>query len=194
MKTEEEITKGLEICHKGMCKVSCPYYGDGFDHAINCREELEKDARGLVAQLMEENRALRTECMINRKTTTIINVKNNTPDQTAKQDNSKSKAAKSDTGKPRLTLVPPRIIWDIAAVRQYGVEVKYPETGVDGWRYIGVERIRDALCRHLLAYLATPQGKDNESGLPILWHVATNVAFLCELEDKDNGNIEGCKW
>lgn len=191
MKTEEEITKGLDICQKGMCRVTCPYYGDGFDR---CREALEKDARDLVVQLQEENRALRTECMVNRKSTTIINMKCNTPDKTAKQDEIKSKAAKADTGKPRLTLVPPRIIWDIAAVRQYGVEVKYPETGVDGWRYIGVERIRDALCRHLLAYLATPHGKDHESGLPILWHVATNVAFLCELEGEANRDIEGCKW
>ena len=40
--------------------------------------------------------------------------------------------AKSDAGKPQLTLVPRRIIWAIAKVRMYGVNVKYPETGRDG--------------------------------------------------------------
>ena len=71
----------------------------------------------------------------------------------------------------------------VAAVRQYGVEVKYPETGVNGWRTIGKERIRDAMYRHLLRYLDDPDGVDEESGLPHLWHLACNVAFLCELED-----------
>jgi hypothetical protein len=93
---------------------------------------------------------------------------------------------KADKGKTRLTLVPPKIIWNIAKVRQYGVEVKYPETGVDGWRGIGEQRIRDAMCRHLMRYLADPKGLDEESGLPHLWHLACNVAFLCELEE-DNG-------
>lgn len=68
------------------------------------------------------------------------------------------KEAKADAGKARLTLVPRRILWAIAAVRQYGVEVKYPETGVDGWRTIGKERIRDAMYRHLLRYLDDPDG------------------------------------
>ncbi len=95
-----------------------------------------------------------------------------------------NQTAKADAGKPRLTLVPRRIIWDIASVRMYGVEVKYPETGVDGWRTIGEERIRDALFRHMLRYLDDPHGVDEESGLPHLWHLACNVAFLCELEQE----------
>ena len=36
--------------------------------------------------------------------------------------------------------------------------------------------------RHLVAYMREPQGTDEESGLPHLWHVACNVAFLIELE------------
>ena len=100
-----------------------------------------------------------------------------------------SQKPKRDAGKARLTLVPTRIIWDVAAVRQYGVEVKYPETGMDGWRDIGSDRIKDAAMRHFLRYLSDPAGKDEESGLPHLWHLATNIAFLCELEDDaDGGN------
>ena len=90
---------------------------------------------------------------------------------------------KADQGKLRLTLVPLQIIREIAKVRMYGLE-KYPETGRDGWREIGPERIQDAMCRHLLAYLEDPDGVDEESGLPHLSHLACNVAFLCELADR----------
>lgn len=137
---------------------------EAYDKIVIKKLEAERD------RLKEENAALRTELMVNRK-----------PDTKADDQQ-----AKSDAGKPRLTLVPPRIIWDIAAVRQYGVEIKYPETGVDGWRTIVLERIQDAAARHFLRYLSDPAGRDPESGLPHLWHLACNVAFLCELED-DHG-------
>lgn len=88
--------------------------------------------------------------------------------------------AKADAGKLRLTLVPRKIIRDIARVRMYGTE-KYKDP--ENWRRVEIERYRDAAFRHFLAYLDDPQGKDEESGLPHLWHLACNVAFLCELED-----------
>lgn len=90
--------------------------------------------------------------------------------------------AKADAGKPRLTLVPRKIIWAIAAVREFAVQTKYKDP--DNWKRVEPERYRDALFRHLLAYLDDPSGKDPESGLPILWHVATNAAFLIELESE----------
>lgn len=49
-----------------------------------------------------------------------------------------------------------------------------------------IQRYRDAAFRHFLAYLDDPQGVDEESGLPHLWHLACNIAFLCELEDIKN--------
>lgn len=91
-------------------------------------------------------------------------------------------SAKADAGKPRLTLVPRKIIWAIAKVREFGTK-KYKDS--DNWKRVTAERYRDALFRHLLAYLDDPNGKDPESGLPILWHVATNVAFLVDLEWND---------
>lgn len=91
-------------------------------------------------------------------------------------------AAKADAGKLRLTLVPRAIIRAIASIRMYGVQ-KYPSTGEDGWKLVKKERYRDAMYRHMLAYLDDPHGRDKESGLPHLWHLACNVAFLCELED-----------
>lgn len=89
--------------------------------------------------------------------------------------------AKADAGKPQLTLVPTQIIYDIAAVREYGCN-KYPEGGKDNWRKVEPQRYRDAAYRHFLAYIKDPASVDKESGLPHLWHLATNCAFLCELE------------
>lgn len=90
--------------------------------------------------------------------------------------------AKADQGKARLTLVPTKIIYAIARIREYGNK-KYPAGGSDNWRTVEPERYRDAAYRHFLSYLDDPQGLDEESGLPHLWHLACNVAFLCELED-----------
>ena len=87
--------------------------------------------------------------------------------------------AKADAGKLQLTLVPRQIIKDIAEVRMYGNR-KYHDP--NNWKAVEIERYRDALFRHLLAYLEEPQGVDEESGLKHLSHVACNVAFLCELE------------
>ncbi len=87
--------------------------------------------------------------------------------------------AKSDCGKARLDLVPPEIIEAIGAVRTYGVK-KY--TDPQSWRRVEVERYRAALMRHLCKYLKNPQGVDEESELPHLWHAAANIAFLIALD------------
>lgn len=87
---------------------------------------------------------------------------------------------KADAGKPRLTLVPRKITYAIAAIREYGVG-KYGDSG--SWKTVDKERYRNAAYRHFLAYLDDPAGVDAESGLPHLWHLACNVAFLIELED-----------
>lgn len=86
--------------------------------------------------------------------------------------------AKADAGKPRPTLVPPSLIWAVAAIRGYGCQ-KYHDP--ENWRKVEPQRYRDALYRHLLAYLEG-EINDQESGLPHLWHIATNVAFLIEME------------
>lgn len=88
--------------------------------------------------------------------------------------------AKVDAGKPMLTLVPRGIIWAIACIRMYGNK-KYGDS--ENWRQVEPQRYRDAAFRHFLHYLDDPEGIDEESGLPHLWHLACNVAFLCELED-----------
>lgn len=93
------------------------------------------------------------------------------PDQTAK----------ADAGKPRISLVPMRILWAIAEVREYGTN-KYKDP--DNWKRVEPERYREALLRHILRYIDDPDGVDDESGLPHLWHAATNIAFLIALTEK----------
>lgn len=93
---------------------------------------------------------------------------------------------KADAGKPRLALVPPAIIEAVGAVRTFGTQ-KYGDP--ENWRQVEPARYRDALMRHLCAYLRNPAGVDVESGLPHLAHAACNVAFLLELERRDGNTL-----
>ena len=91
-----------------------------------------------------------------------------------------NQTAKADAGKPRPTLVPISLIEAVTAVREYGCR-KYH--GPENWRQVEPQRYRDALYRHWLAYLVDPAGVDEESGLPHLWHLACNAAFLIEMQN-----------
>ena len=88
-------------------------------------------------------------------------------------------SAKTDEGKEDLTLVPTKIIHAIAKVRAFGSK-KYRDP--DNWKRVESIRYRRALLRHIMAYIEDPRGVDYESGLPHLYHAATNIAFLLELE------------
>lgn len=128
-----------------------------------CKAKVKKKGPDdIIRQLEEENRALKTELAVNAN---------------------KSQEAKADAGKVRPTLVPLKIIWAIAAVREFGT-AKYGDP--DNWKKVEPQRYKDAMARHMLSYLAGPHDKDPESGLSHLWHIACNVAFLCELEDENS--------
>lgn len=86
---------------------------------------------------------------------------------------------KADKGKYQPTLVPMGIVKAIARIREFGNK-KYDK---DSWKLVAVERYRDSMMRHAISYIQDPLGVDEESGLPHLWHLACNVAFLIELED-----------
>lgn len=96
------------------------------------------------------------------------------PDNLAKQ----MQEAKADAGKDRPTLVPASLVKAVAAIREYGCQ-KYHDP--ENWRKVEPQRYKDALYRHWLAYLDGEE-KDQESGLPHLWHMACNLAFLIEME------------
>ena len=94
---------------------------------------------------------------------------------------------KHDDGKIRPTLIPTSALRYISMVREYGLK-KYPETGREGWKEVGRERITDALFRHLINYIEDPDGFDEESGLPIIAHIACNASFLCWFDEEERGN------
>lgn len=97
------------------------------------------------------------------------------------QEYREQQEAKADGGKPRPTLVPPSLMEAVTAIREYGCS-KYHDP--DNWKRVEPQRYRDAAYRHWLAYLKDPHSVDEESGLPHLWHLACNVSFLIELENK----------
>lgn len=86
--------------------------------------------------------------------------------------------AKADAGKPRLSLVPMQIVWDIAEIREYGIK-KYKDP--DNWKRVEMGRYVDALLRHTLAFVEDYYSVDEESGLFHYKHMACNMAFICEM-------------
>ena len=84
-------------------------------------------------------------------------------------------AAKQDAGKPRLSLVPSQIIWDIAQVREYG-NVKYHDP--DNWRTVEIERYIDALYRHFCVFWIIPAVLTKKADLsitniwPAIWRLS----------------------
>jgi len=84
---------------------------------------------------------------------------------------------KFDSSKLRYELIPCTALEGLASVFTYGARKYKPHNYLKG----EPDRFLGALYRHLIAW---QQGEeyDPESGLPHLWHLATNVAILIELE------------
>lgn len=100
------------------------------------------------------------------------------------QKPAKLPGAKNDDGKLQLSAVPPELIRAVAAVRAYG-KAKYAEA--EDWTKVEPKRFHEALLRHALACWEDPYSVDTESGLPSLWHLATNAAFLCAMMKEAKG-------
>lgn len=92
--------------------------------------------------------------------------------------------AKSDGGKPSPSLVPPALIRGVDAIREYGCK-KYSDPG--NWRRVEPQRYWEATLRHALAAWDDWKAVDEESGMPAIWHMACNLAFLMQYmeEEKD---------
>ena len=83
---------------------------------------------------------------------------------------------KFDGGKPMVSLVEPNYTLGVARVLTFGAE-KY---GKNNWKEAteeDIQRYKDALYRHWLAYLDGEE-IDPESGLPHLDHIGCNTMFL----------------
>lgn len=197
MKTED-IIKSLRICAQGNPDACAACVHNGI---ATCYEELCENAADMLellntfdktqsAKLLGKINALETENELLRGALASCGVPENAGAVRIKVDQRTDHfadagkmvpedTAKADTGKPRPTLVPTSLIRAVTAVREYGT-AKYHDP--ENWRTVEPQRYRDALYRHWTAYLEEPNGADAESGLPHLWHVACNVAFLIEME------------
>jgi len=103
----------------------------------------------------------------------------------ADDDKAKTAFRKSDSGKPRPSLLPAGALLDVVAVLEHGAK-KY---GVDNWRKVDDNRrYLDAAMRHMLAVMADSlDAEDGDSGLPHLAHAACSILFLLELRKKEIG-------
>jgi len=158
IREEPEVIKSNTETYAYLCPCC------GFVHTAKSDEDMMEWIKSLDKPIEEE--------ILKEQVQDFIGIVKETTDYHAKQD----------YGKAKLSLVPRRIIWDVAAIREYGNN-KYPDGGPDNWRGVEPERYRDAAYRHFLGYLDDPRSVDSESGLPHLWHLACNIAFLCEMED-----------
>jgi hypothetical protein len=81
---------------------------------------------------------------------------------------------KYDYGKPRIELVPPEFIIDVAEVLTRGAD-KYTD---DNWQLgMSWERVYGSLQRHLLAWIGG-EDRDSETGLNHLAHAGSCLSFL----------------
>lgn len=84
---------------------------------------------------------------------------------------------------------PPALVRGVDAIREYGC-AKYGDP--ENWRKVEPQRYWDALLRHTLAAWEDWTAVDDESGMPHLWHIACNAAFLMSfMEDKGMVNQSG---
>ena len=97
---------------------------------------------------------------------------------------------KFDSSKPRVDLVPPILIEEVAKVLDFGAQ-KY---AVHQWRE-GTDwtRMYAACQRHLLKWV-DGETIDPDSGLNHLTHAACNIAFLLEYENRGLGKDTRFKY
>jgi len=85
---------------------------------------------------------------------------------------------KFDDGKLRYDLIPTSSTLALARVLSHGAKKYKP----NNWRAGSIERYVAAAFRHFEAY-RSGEFFDQDSGLPHLEHLLTNIAFLIELDD-----------
>ena len=86
-------------------------------------------------------------------------------------------------GKPPLELVPPEMVWAMAAVLDHGAK-KYARRNWE--RGMSWSTVYACLMRHVLKWFQG-EDKDAESGLPHLYHVLWNAAALVAYEARGIG-------
>lgn len=99
---------------------------------------------------------------------------------------------KDDSGKLDLTILfegLPDAILATADVLDWAVTRKEHPYPAHNWRGVDVNRFRAALMRHLMAYFADHDSRDDESGLLHLQHAASNILIILQKHlDHDKAN------
>lgn len=95
---------------------------------------------------------------------------------------------KFDTSKTRLELLDPSFVVGVGEVLTFGAQKYSP----NNWKKAdveGIERIKGASFRHLMAYL-DGEKYDPETGLNHMFHIGCNAMFLTyfDKKEKENGN------
>lgn len=186
--------EGITIFLSDTFKIIGDYWQYGFaPYQYNCKpskalermqnntNETDNVSFNKFTKLAKENlkKTERILSMIDNKTEPLDDT------EELEQDREKlRKFAKDTKGKAKITLAPMQILKDVAEVREYGVK-KYGS--VDSWKEVPIEDYRDALFRHLLEYIKDPSGVDKESGIKHYKHIACNLAFICEMENMEDG-------
>ena len=93
-----------------------------------------------------------------------------------KTEKSNLKGKKYDQGKPRMDLLPPRALNEVAQVFGYGAGKYGDYNWMDGLKW---SRLVAASLRHITAWISGEQN-DPESGLNHLSHAACNILMLIE--------------
>lgn len=160
----------------GYFKVSTSEVEKNTVHTLGVVSIEEPHTEDTEAESVEEDKAEAPEVESEQVESESVKVESEEPEKPQP-----TYPGKDTTGKARLSLVPPGIIEAVGEVRTFGCK-KYGAS--DNWKTVKPEFYVDALMRHLVRYLRDPKAKDPESGLSHLAHMATNIAFLIEMEDK----------
>lgn len=121
------------------------------------------------------------------ETFTHINLQNNNfiTIYEDKEELAKEKFIKFSKHKPKPSLIPASTLRALAEVLTYGAN-KYEK---DNWKKCDdISEYTDALIRHLTDYLDGIT-HDTESGLPVMWCILANAAFLNELDETQKHKV-----
>ena len=171
---------GSGFCSDYLCS-ECPIRSKTIDITWCCdwvNSNPHEAARLMGYELVEDSKVVEIDQVNSIEIEAIKEAKMDKQEPCIKQ------VAKADAGKPRPSLVPPALVRGVAAVREYGC-AKYHDP--ENWRKVEPQRYWDAALRHALAAWDDYTARDEESGLPHIWHMACNLAFLMQgMEEKDH--------
>lgn len=96
---------------------------------------------------------------------------------------------KHDTGKPQMSLVPPKALLEVGKAMTFGAKKYSKHSYMQGMEH---GRLLDAIMRHLLAY-TSGEDLDQESGLSHITHIAGGAMILEEYRQRGIGTDDRYK-